>query len=262
MEISTRCLALLFVGLSLPSAVVQGSIVGGTDAAPGDFQGFARPVRPNPNQLVPVCGAMLIARDIAVTAAHCNDGDPAAIAPDIPPAFPMGEMVGIRQADGTEEIYTIDMVVRHPGYMAGTFDNDIMLFRISQLSGHQVATWNTNPAVQSIGSTLDIMGFGLTSPEPNPVYPVLLQKVQVQARDGAVCDTSYPGGYNDTIMLCAGSSIGGVSSCIGDSGSPIIDVASSTVVGVVSFGKATCDDAVAYTRLSAFDTWIQQNLCE
>ena len=61
-------------------------------------------------------------------------------------------------------------------------------------------------------------------------------------------------------MLCAGYHRGGGDSCEGDSGGPLIEERSRTIVGIVSFGNG-CGERFfpgVYTQVSFYIHWIKQ----
>lgn len=242
-----------------------GRIIGGEPASAADFfvSGYGTPSRPDQTGFI--CGAQLIASDVFLTAAHCDDG------------FQAGDTVAIGglQFNGTDgESRTIDQIVVHPDYVPVPEDelfqpaNDIKLFRISRPSVGSISPWNTDPAVPAFGDSVQAMGFGDTDPVNIPDgeteeipgnFSDFLQKVEFPVRDNSVCNETFGTVYNSSIMICGGET--GAMICGGDSGSPIFD-STERIVGLVSFGNAaTCDTAAGFTRVSAFNTWIKTEMC-
>ncbi|NJL20897.1 MAG: trypsin-like serine protease, partial [Leptolyngbyaceae cyanobacterium SM1_3_5] len=104
------------------------------------------------------------------------------------------------------------------------------------------------------------IGFGYT--EENGSNSQELLKVDVDIVPFEQCDSLF-GDLTESIMLCAGTETGGRDACQGDSGGPLLS--SSTVqVGIVSFGDGCGQPGVpaVYTRVSAFDNWIQRTICD
>ena len=118
----------------------------------------------------------MIAKDIVLTAAHCQS------------AFPrFGEVcIGGNLVDCSDaaEIRTIAQVIVHPNFIDNIDDlnpnppnnlvNDIMLVRLEGKSSQPLATWNTDPQEPVDGETLTAIGFGTTSFR-GPTAPELLE---------------------------------------------------------------------------------------
>lgn len=76
------------------------------------------------------------------------------------------------------------------------------------------------------------------------------------------CRKEYGAELVTDTMFCAGLSAGGMDSCSGDSGGPIIDKAAGTLIGLVSWGQgcAEPDYAGVYTRVGALVDWVNANM--
>jgi len=85
-------------------------IIGGTPATEGEYPSFGTSDEANGT-----CGGSLVAPDVALTAAHCEE------------AFPVGSMWqqgGITRGGG--ETFVIQEVLRHPAFDANTLANDVV----------------------------------------------------------------------------------------------------------------------------------------
>jgi len=237
-------------------------IVGGTAAAFNEYPSMAIPdytsVFPNnQNQ----CGATLIHPDILMTAAHCQfdfDGQPIFEGWSV--------FIGGTQLSGADAVDNIAIasVHPHPEYNAITSKNDIMLIKLASPSVAQPAALNFEPTLPSDGETVTAIGFGATS--EGGLSSEILQKVNVGAVDFQTCEAQYQlAGEQifDEVMLCAGVPRGGKDSCNGDSGGPLFDSLGSQV-GITSWGIgcAQADFPGVYARVSAFEEFIKETICE
>lgn len=91
------------------------------------------------------------------------------------------------------------------------------------------------------------------------------QHVELPLYDHDECTRKYKAlGISVTNdQVCAGG-VFGSDTCDGDSGNPLMKIASSgfVVEGVVSFGRGCGleDFPAVYTKVSAYDNWIRRNL--
>lgn len=155
----------------------------------------------------------------------------------------------------------VDLEFPHPNYgIPNQDDNDIMLVKLAFPVAAPLVQWNTDPSIPLDGDSVTTIGFGYT--EENGSNSQELLKVDVDIVLFEQCDSLF-GDLTESIMLCAGTESGGRDACQGDSGGPLLS--SSTVqVGIVSFGDGCGQPGVpaVYTRVSAFDNWIQRTICD
>ena len=187
---------------------------------------------------------------ILLTAAHCQG------------VFTSGVFIGATQRDGIGTMVAgVDREYPHPNYGTPEVDdNDIMLVKLTFPVSAPLVQWNTNPSIPLDGDTVTTIGFGYT--EENGSYSQDLMKVDVDVVPFEQCNSVF-GDLTESIMLCAGTEVGGRDACQGDSGGPLLS--SPTVqVGIVSFGDGCARPGVpaVYTRVSAFDNWIQRGICD
>jgi trypsin len=191
-----------------------------------------------------LCGATLIWSDILLSAGHCAS------------AFvDSGVFIGGLQLSGTDgEYHQVERVLVHPDYpVAATEPYDIMLFKIATASALQPVTLATNTDLPAEGFTVTVVGFGNT--EYGSVSPVAKQ-VDLSVVNLTACDELYGGKLIENQFCTDGNG----DSCQGDSGGPLLN-ANGEQVGIVSFGEGCDEYPSVNTRVSSYNTWIQEGIC-
>jgi trypsin len=220
-----------------------------------------------------MCGSTLIHPDILMTAGNCQKAY----------AKERVVYVGAHEVNGTRVVTAAETrrVVRqypHPDFDFSWRHNDLTLF---QLDRPVNPTWpvqlNSDPDIPSLNSTLTAIGFG-ASHWLEPCSDFLLES-NLYPGDPDTCKSQYRGyGFydmNPAIILCASHPLPDHDSCIpvpghyhdschGDSGGPLLDTATGTQVGIVSFvfGCWGPNFPGIYTRVSAYTNWIHDRICE
>jgi hypothetical protein len=269
--------------LSLP-AVAQGDlrsdtggarVIGGVYANP-DAWSFPAYVLIDRNLQ---CGGTLVAPNFVLTAGHCAVDSNSKIAH---PASSYEIRLGSIYPDRGGEVHGVKRVIPHQKFSEKfPLENDIALLELDTPSKLTPAVLDGLPAAGSesrlaVEAKVDpwakILGWGRTNPDPTVnSLSDRLREAHLPIVDNDVCQRQISGelrnfGPIDGRRLCAGQSSGGVDSCNGDSGGPILSQAANrewVQIGIVSYGVERCGVAGAYgvyTRVSAFADWLKSNL--
>ncbi|XP_021100720.1 transmembrane protease serine 9 [Heterocephalus glaber] len=237
-----------------PAWRAAGRIVGGAEAAPGEFP-WQVSLREHSEHF---CGATVVGARWLVSAAHCFNEfqDPAEWEAHAGSTVLSGLEAGAVRM-------RVARIARHPLYNADTADFDAAVLELARplpLGRHiQPACLPAASHAFPPGSKCLISGWGYLK-EDVLVKPEVLQKATVELLDQAVCASLYGHSLTDR-MLCAGYLDGKVDSCQGDSGGPLVCEEPSGrffLAGIVSWGIG-CAEAQrpgVYARVTRLRDWI------
>ncbi|XP_026331321.1 collagenase-like, partial [Hyposmocoma kahamanoa] len=228
-------------------------IVGGSNAALGQFPHMGGLVIRLNIILTSVCGSSMISNTRAVTAAHCwwdgrNQASEFTVVYGSITLFSGGTRVNTNN------------VVMHSNWNPNTVANDIAIITHS----HVEYTNNIRAIPLASGSNLFVgvnaqaAGFGRQSDNAGIGTNQQLHHVTLQVITNAVCSSTY--GAIPASNICT-SGAGGRSVCGGDSGGPL--AYDGVLIGVVSFGHvAGCQvgHPQAYARVTSYNSWITSGL--
>jgi trypsin len=211
-------------------------IVGGTAVPNGTYPFMAyvtlyRNAKPDAS-----CGGSLIDRNSVLTAAHCLLNTTGAVV-----------VVGrtdLRKKNRGQEIGASRPFI-HPRFIGNGYDVGVLKLRrpVKGIKPIKLATAKQNN-LETPGRKLTVAGWGLTGFNGTP--PNHLRQAQVPVVSDRRAESSYdavlgPSGYEPPLMIAAGNSK--VNGCVGDSGGPLFDSGSRTLVGIVSGGRYKCGTA-------------------
>ena len=236
----------------------QAKITGGTDASISDFPWQVYYISGNTR-----CGGTIISENWILTAAHCATISTGNVVPISQMSIKVGANNPTSSLEGKK--YYVSNVIVHEGYNSVTMEKDIALLKLTEsinfpnavpielISKDDSISGATDPGVLSW-----LTGWGLTNVNPS-TYPTKLQKVQLPIISNVQARTVWPNIPKSDIM--AGYLYGNKDACMGDSGGPLVVpvLGKYKLAGIVSWGSSRCDTYGAYTRVSFFENWIENN---
>jgi secreted trypsin-like serine protease len=258
----------LGLGVSSPAHAV----VGGNDAAPGEYPYVAHILIDRSFQCT---GTLVTARHV-ITAAHCSSLAPSGIA-NVPIGqpgqlielsigahkTPSASLLGGYRSDG--ERHVARKVIVNPGWAGlGSVSHDAAIIRLDTPSSKapvRVAS-AAERSLWTAGRLATIAGFGVT--ESGGEQPDVLQEARVPIVADQDAAEAYPylvkgvnplfGGFESKTQVAAGYPQGGVDSCQGDSGGPLLVPAGfrMRLIGDTSYGAGCAEPGFpgVYGRLA------------
>jgi secreted trypsin-like serine protease len=229
-------------------------IIGGSNAKPGEFPWIVALVTADGDEQF--CGGSLIAQDWVLTAAHCFYENTTQDTFEKDFKVVLGT---IKLTDGSGQTVAVSKI-----YLTD-YDGqsrDIALLKLAEpahIDNQMIATIKLNTAADfpKLGAPATIAGWGATNPDGTGT-PDVLQKIAIPV-------TSCESDVDAAEYVCAGGKTM-KDSCQGDSGGPLFVPQDSEKpgnyiqVGVTSFGGDTCGHLGAYTRVTAYQQWIDTTM--
>lgn len=242
------------------SGPVDPYIIGGSPASTDDFpytMALADTRWTSERPSGQVCGGTLVAPAKVVTAAHCvepADTDP-------------GELRYFRVIGGRTDMRTDGGTVRdvvrvwiHPLYKRTGWDGDVAVLTLDRPMPYRtlrmVRAGDTD--IYQEGSPGRVLGWGVQSDTNEGAK--ILQQAQVPTVSNADCEAAYGQFFSARHWVCAAYMQGGVDTCGGDSGGPLI--LRGRLAGVTSWGEGCAEPGQpgVYTKLTTYADRVRQEI--
>ena len=178
------------------------------------------------------CGGSVITRTVVLTAAHCIE--------DVTGPEELVVFSGSVDLESDELVETAvaDLHRAHDYGEPVDAANDWALLLLDEPVDVDPIEVDVNPAEFE---ALEAVGWGQTGGG----YPTVAEWVEVPFVDDEACSAAYQDAFDEQTMLCAGDlENGGVDTCDGDSGGPLMapdDDGGQILVGIVSWGDGCAE---------------------
>ncbi len=226
-------------------------IVGGEKAEADAWPWMVALVDGNHNYYDQFCAGALIDAKWVATAAHCVNEPPFQV------------LLGIDNLDETGVRINAKNVFIHPRFFNsdGLVVPDIALIELeTEATQTPIPLYDGRGSLEGVMAT--IIGWGATDASGS-MYPYDLMEARVPIVDQAVCENAYYGIITDW-EVCAGYEAGGVDTCAGDSGGPLMinDGGAWKLAGVTTWGEGCAQPGFygVYARISSLYDWISRTM--
>jgi hypothetical protein len=196
------------------------------------------------------CTGTLVARNIVVTAGHCQGGCSARV------------FIGTN-VNATGKIVAVAQAVRHPQYGKDGKHNDLTVLILAQdVTSTKPRKLATTTMINK-SHFIRAVGFGNTDPESTSGYGVKRMVDIPIASVSCAGDGPTRYGCDANLELVAGAPFLNKDSCNGDSGGPIYVKSGSLWYLAGATSRATvdstrpCGDGGIYVRIDKYATWIR-----
>ncbi|XP_015176246.1 PREDICTED: transmembrane protease serine 9-like [Polistes dominula] len=254
-----------YLGFNLP--LFEPRITGGSNANQNEFPyQVSLQWGLTSSKLKHFCGGSILNERWILTAGHC-----VLAVPSIGSFVVKAGKHNIANTESGEQQRLVIKQIVHENYRGGVNPYDIALLKLNApLNLNSIVSPIKLPKSGSIPSGNSILsGWGSVSTSSIAQMPDILQKATLPLIDINTCRQALNNVVGTTPIhetnVCTGPLTGGYSACSGDSGGPLAikSGSNSEIIGVVSWGIIPCGTRGApsvYTRVSAFNSWIENKI--
>ncbi|MCP4021890.1 MAG: serine protease [Desulfobacteraceae bacterium] len=201
------------------------------------------------------CGCAVIDSQWVITASHCVEGLKASQIDVI-----IGQTT---LTDTSGERIGVDRVVMHPDYNTVSIDNDIALLHLSRATESEPLNllYPENQDLAAPGTSAKILGWGVASYPWGRRQNDLLE-AEITIYSDELGQSIFGSGFTEN-MIVAGKIEGGVDTCSGDSGGPLIvqDASGENLylTGITSWGYGCAEPNApgVYAKVMNSTNWIE-----
>ncbi|KAK5640450.1 hypothetical protein RI129_011261 [Pyrocoelia pectoralis] len=236
---------LLFLATSTLGARVKHDwrIVGGSDAPEGAYP-YQISLRYFGSHN---CGGSIVDETTILTAAHCVVGSS--------PGY-LSVIAGSNKLSSGGDSYEIESIRSHAEYDSWNIYNDIAIVKLKTPIVFTDKVKKIDLETEYVGAAVDCVLSGWGSLSYPGSLPDNLQHIDLKTITSEDCADLMNHGTLDRTQICTLTKAG-EGACHGDSGGPLV---ANKQIGIVSFGFPCARGYPdAFTRVSAYKDWIEQN---
>lgn len=220
----------------------------------------------------PFCAGTLITPEWVVTAAHCFRAiSPGEANIDKENIQVVLGVTNWRYKEAHDKAVDVVEMIVHPDFPRPEVTqifHDIALVRLATPSSTTPVAIDTCDNAEN--TQADILGWGVVD-QRNPasaaddIQATTLQHAKLPIANFPKCRVAYNNTLDSNHHLCAGAPVGGIDSCVGDSGGPLLIEHNNqfSIDGILSFGPALCGAPKSpgvYTNIETYLPWIESSI--